>query len=235
MPDAGAIAIGWHHLLVYLRLQSFLLILPVTGERLIPARVRVSLAMALTPLMAEPFSGNPWPDSASLIALHAGGEILIGLVMGILLRLLALSLTIAASAIASAVSLSQILGIQQDMTPHPIGNLIHLAGMALLLALGLPAMLIQLIWDSFLIWPPNARLDSAVIVPGFVDLLARSFSAALILAAPFTLGSFLFHALSAVVSRVMPALPISFISAVTTPLMIATWSELVLDFVLPGM
>jgi flagellar biosynthetic protein FliR len=235
----------WHQVLVYLRLQSFLLMVPVIGERAIPMRVRVSVALALTPLMSEPLSIVGWPKMFHVIVIQAAGEIAIGLAIGMCLRLLALSLSMAASAIASAVSLTQMLGIQPDQTPHPIGNLLHLAGLAILFSLGLPVMLVQMLQDSLVLWPPTSLIQSATMVPHAINLVGLSFVTALLLAAPFTLGGFLFQGLIAVVSRVMPALPISFVSAplllllalatmaIVAPAIIAQWSDAVLNYELP--
>ena len=48
------------------------------------------------------------------------------------------------------------MGIQNETSPHPIGNMMHLAGLALLMAMGLPVMLVELIADSLQLWPPAA-------------------------------------------------------------------------------
>ncbi len=65
-----------------------------------------------------------------------------------MLRLLTIAIDIATTAIAATASLSQIMGIQNEMSPHPIGNMLHLAGMAVLMAMGLPVMIVELIADS---------------------------------------------------------------------------------------
>ena len=162
------------------------------------------------------------------------------------LRLLAMSLDIATSAIAATASLSQLVGGQNEAAPHPIGNLVHLAGIAVLMVMGLPVMLVQLMADSFAIWPPGAWPDAQGLATEAIRLVARSFWIAMLLAAPFTLGGFMFQALSGVINRVMPALPVIFIGspaaimlalgalALLAPLLVALWADAILAHVLPG-
>lgn len=233
-------------LLVYLRVQAFVMVLPGLGERVLPMRVRVGLAMAISPLLAGTVADLPLPGSAPAIAFQALGQMLIGLALGSLLRILAYAIDIATTAIAATASLSQIIGVQNEAAPHPIGNLIHLGGIAVLMALGLPSMLMDLIADSFAIWPPGAMPQITGLVAEAVAMMARSFALAMLLAAPFTLGGFLYQALSGVINKVMPALPVVFIGspaavmlalaalALLAPMLVGLWADAVLDFTLPG-
>lgn len=235
---------GWTWVLVYLRVQAFVLVLPGLGERVIPVRVRAAAALAVTPLLAGLLPSAATPGTTVAILGQAMGETLIGLAAGMGLRLLALSLDIATSAIAATASLSQLIGGQNEAAPHPIGNLVHLAGLAVLMALGLPVMLVQLMADSFAIWPAGGWPDADSLASEAIRLVARSFWIAMLLAAPFTLGGFMFQALSGVINRVMPALPVIFIGspaaimlalaglALLAPILIALWADAILGFML---
>lgn len=237
--------VSWTMVLVYLRVQAFVLVLPGLGERVLPARVRVAIAMAITPLLAGVAGDVPAPSDWPGMAFQGVSQMLIGLALGGLLRLLALALDMATTAIAATASLSQIIGVQNEAAPHPIGNLIHLGGMAILMALGLPVMLMDLMADSLSIWPPGSFPDIALLAPQAVRILSTSFGLAMLLAAPFTLGGFLFQALSGVINRVMPSLPVVFIGspaaillalaalALLTPMIVGLWADAVLSFTLP--
>ncbi|WP_240602323.1 flagellar biosynthetic protein FliR [Paracoccus endophyticus] len=223
--------------LAYARIQACLLTLPGFGERLLTARVKVAVAMALTPLFAQPAAV---PDGLPIVAVAA--EMATGAMLGLFVRLLAFALDIAATALAQNASLSQILGISEDMPPHPIGNLLHLAGLATLFALGLPVMVCRLLADSFQLRPPGAWPQAGDVVGMIVPLLADSFALAMVLASPFILGGLLFQLLSGVVARVMPALPIVFLLApaailvalialaIVTPSVLGLWADHVLGF-----
>ncbi|MRX49699.1 type III secretion protein [Paracoccus sp. S-4012] len=199
-------------LLVYLRVQACLLAMPGYGERGLPARVKVGLALVLTPLFLPGSVGLGLATGPALV-FAAMLELALGLVMGLQLRLMAVTLSIAASTIAATASLSQLFGGETEMTPHPIGNLLHLAGLALLMALGLPALLAAYLAASFEVWPAAGLPPPGRLVPALVELVARGFGLAMVLASPFILGGLLYQGITAVVGKVMPTLPVVFVGA----------------------
>lgn len=238
--------LDWSLVLVYLRVQACVLILPGLGERVIPARVKVAVALALAPLLAAGVSLRVMPDGPGGILAEVVPEMLLGFTTGALLRLLAMAIDIATTAIAATASLSQMMGIQNEAAPHPIGNMLHLAGIALLMAMGLPMMLVELLADSLRLWPPAMLPPVETLVWGIVAVVRDSFLLAMMLAAPFTLGGFLYQALSGVINRVMPALPVVFIGApasvflalaglaILAPMLVGIWADAVLSFMLPS-
>ncbi|QBX33474.1 flagellar biosynthetic protein FliR [Paracoccus liaowanqingii] len=235
----------WSLVLVYVRLQACILVLPGLGERVITGRVKVAVALALTPLLSGLAPAIQIPLQPLGLVRQVGIEMLLGLAAGTMLRLLALAIDIATTAIAATASLSQIMGVQNEMSPHPIGNMLHLAGIAILMALGLPVMLVELMADSLTLWPPASLPAADGLAMAVVRIVADSFWLAMLLAAPFTLGGFLYQSLSAVINRVMPALPVVFIGApasillalaalvVLAPLLLGIWADAVLGFMLP--
>ncbi|SIT01682.1 flagellar biosynthetic protein FliR [Paracoccus saliphilus] len=237
--------LSWAMVLVYARVQATILILPALGERNIPARVRVAVAMAVTPLLAAIVPAVPIPQTPLEIAAQIAAEMAIGFASGALLRILAGAIDIATTAIAATASLSQIVGVPNEAAPHPLGNLLHLGGIAILMAMGLPIMLLRFIADGLTLWPPAGWPDAAMLAHEAIRIFARGFGLALVLAAPFTLGGFMFQALSGVINRVMPALPVVFIgspasillalagAALLGPLLVDLWANAVLDYSLP--
>lgn len=226
-------------LLVYLRTQACLLTMPVFSEKFLAGRVKVALAMAMVPLLAA-HPQSPPPAEALTIFWRALSEILLGFVLGTLVRILFVAINIAATAIAATASLSQIIGTGAEASPHPIGNFYHLAAMALILTMGFPLMVIDLLSASFELWSGGALPDAGQIAGLAVRMVSRSFSLALILATPFILGGVLFQAVSGVINRVMQALPVVFIGApasimlallglvLLTPAIMAVWSDAIL-------
>lgn len=106
-------------LLVYLRIQGLVLALPVFGTRYLPVRVRVGLAMALTPLYLP---GGGIEAGLPMLAAMAGAELATGLATGLLVRMAAAALDTAAAAMAQSASLSQLVGIADEHSPHPLGT-----------------------------------------------------------------------------------------------------------------
>lgn len=244
---APEVLTGW--LLPYLRVQALLTAMPGWGERFVPLRVRVSLALALTPLAAETAGGlPPGPAGAEwlpALGLAAAGEIAVGAVMGLLVRFAAQALGMAASAIAAVTSLSQLVGGPSEAAPHPIGNLMELAGLALLMVLGYPIFLVDYLATGYVILPLGALPDAELLGLAGAAAVARAFGLAMTLASPFILGALLYQCLQGIVSRVMPALPVVFIGApaalflamlglalLAVPIL-AVWSDAMLDLRLP--
>ncbi|WP_347267341.1 flagellar biosynthetic protein FliR [Paracoccus sp. (in: a-proteobacteria)] len=235
--DAQTVTVLTAMLLTYLRVQACFLALPVLSERVLSLRVRAALAMAVTPLLAE--QGGPVPAIGGLLQLAAlaAAELVTGLALGGLVRLFASALDVAATTIAATASLSQLVGAANEYSPHPIGNVMHLGGLALLMALGFPVLVCDLLRASLDLRPLGAWPQIAELLPAAVALLGKSFVLAMVLAAPFILGGFLFQLLSGMISKVMPALPIVFIAApgaillallalaVLVPVVLSIWAD----------
>ncbi|MDO5605157.1 MAG: flagellar biosynthetic protein FliR [Paracoccus sp. (in: a-proteobacteria)] len=240
LPDLAALAVPL--LLAYLRMQAMVLMMPVLSERLLPARVRIAVAMALAPVAlalsgAGPAAGDMTPG---IFAILAAREIAVGLIIAVPVRIMAAALHIASSALGAAGSLSQLIGTGTEAAPHPIGNLLHLAGLAVLMAAGLPLLLVEMIAQGYRIFPAGGIAISLAPM-AMVGLVARAFVVALALASPFILGGLLYQALLGVVSRVMPTLPVVFIGApaiimlaltglaILSPAILSGWAQAVLD------
>lgn len=243
--------LNWPLVLTYLRIQACILVMPGFGERVLNGRIKIALAMALSPVLAEMSAGASDGGGpvlgASLPFFPVIRELLIGFAIGMMVRVMAFAINIAATAIASTASLSQIIGAPNEASPHPVGNLLHLGGTALLLALGLPMMLVGLLADSLVFWPTGRMPAIDGLTGAFVAVLADSFRLAMMLSAPFILGGFLFQALSGVINRVMPALPVVFIGApaaiglalialvLLSPMILSLWADAVLNLQLPAL
>lgn len=241
-----ALVVTW--LLPYLRVQALLIAMPGWGERLLPARIRIALALAITPLARELVHGLPAaPDSLAPPALAAlvVAELSIGFALGLLVRIAAHALSMATAAIAATTSLSQLVGGPSEAAPHPVGNLFDLAGLALLMTLGYPLFLVDFIAEGYALLPVGELPDAAMLGMAGVAAVARAFGLAMTLASPFILGGFLYQCLQGIVSRVMPSLPVVFVGApaalllaligiaiLATPIL-ALWADSVLDLRLP--
>lgn len=228
---------------VYTRIQATILTLPLFNERTLPARVKIAAAMALTPLFA---ATQPAPADVTAFALLVVQQVAVGILIALPTLVLALAINMAATAVAMTASLAQILGTGAEASPHPIGNLAHLAGLAVLCVLGYPMMVLAVVAEGFRLWPMGSFPDIGAMLPAFVGLTTRSFNLALTLAAPFILGGLMFQMLSGVINKVMPALPVVFIGAplaillalaglaLMLPLIIDRWADAVLSAGWPG-
>ena len=80
----------WLGLLVFMRVGSAMSLLPAFGEQAVPQRVRLVLALAFTVVVAPALQIAPDPTEAGVLPLLI--EVVIGLMLGIGLRLFILAL-----------------------------------------------------------------------------------------------------------------------------------------------
>ncbi len=244
----GLIALAAPLVLAYLRVQAAVLVFPVLSERLLSVRVRTSVAMMLAPVALSLSGPTDWMQDTSLpdFAVLALRELLIGFLIALPARIIASALHMATSAIGATSSLSQLIGTGTEAAPHPIGNLMHMAGLALLMAMGLPILLLDLLAQSYAAFPAGQFAVEGDHVAHMVGLVSRSFVVAMALASPFILGGLLYQLLTGVVNRVMPALPVVFIGApaiimlalvglaLLAPAVLSGWAQAVFTHAIPG-
>lgn len=104
----GILAVGG---VVFLRTGAAAFMLPVFGERLVPLRVRLAGALALT-VLVTPLAADRMPTEPPVWAWFLLTETIAGLALGGVLRLVAMALQIAGSMAAQATSLAQVFGGQ---------------------------------------------------------------------------------------------------------------------------
>lgn len=204
------------YLLVFARVGTLIMLLPGLGEQMISARMRLSLALLVT-LVLYPFAAPLLPTatgaSPGLIALLIG-EILIGLVLGLAVRMVLAALQTA------GVVISQALGLSYAMTVDPafggqqvtLGNFLSLLGVTLILATDLHHLALQAIARSYMLLPPTGAPGMGDAAKLALGAMARGFSLAVQIAAPFIAFAILFNLGLGVLARMMPQLQVFFVA-----------------------
>ena len=225
----------WLGLLVFMRVGSVMSLLPAFGEQVVSQRVRLVLALAFTAVVAPALHIAPDPTAAGVLPLLI--ETVIGLMLGIGLRLFVLALQTAGAMAAQATTLSQMFG---DAGPEPqpaISNLLIMAGLALAVASGLHVRVAELLILSYQILPVGQVPGSEDAAHWGVSQISHMFSLAFCLAAPFTIAALLYNVALGIINRAMPALMVSMIGApaltagglvlmvLAIPLALALWEQ----------
>ncbi|TDL74205.1 type III secretion protein [Palleronia sediminis] len=219
----------------FLRVAALMALLPGFGERSIPVRVRLVLAIALTAVVA-PAAANLYPvaPSGPGAALYLT-ETAAGLAMGAGLRILVHVLQIAATMAAQSVSLSQILGTQAADPQPAMGHVLVMGGLALAMTAGLHVKVVEFILRSYEILPAGRMPLASELAPWGIARVADSFGLAFVLAAPFVVTSLVYNLALGAINRAMPQLMVAFIGApaitlgglvlfaVTAPLLLSLW------------
>jgi flagellar biosynthesis protein FliR len=207
-------------MLVFARIGVLVMLMPGTGEPTIPARVRLSIgllvALLITPTVQPLFRFDP-ADSAQIINLLIV-EMLIGLMIGIFVRLALTALQTAGIVIANqlALSFAQTIDPSQGQNSATFANFMTILGMALVFALDLHHLSIRALFDSYQIFQPGAPPAmgdaSALIVRG----VAQSFVVGIQIAAPFLAFGVVFNLGLGVLSRLIPQMQVFFIAMPAT-------------------
>ncbi len=202
-------------MLVFSRIGSALMVMPGFGDLYVPTRYRLLLAIFLAALittaLATALPGQP--DSPLRLLTLLGGEIVIGLFIGTIGRMMLSALETAGMIISFQLGLSTaqvfnpLLAQQSAIT----GAFLTVAGVLVIFLTDTHHLMLRGLIASYDLFPPGR-------FPGFGDLsdvvarlVARSFALAIELAAPFlVLGTIFFVALG-FLSRLMPQLQIFFI------------------------
>lgn len=220
--------------MVFLRIGAALALLPAFGEQSIPQRVRLVIALAFTAVVT-PATAPLMPAQPTL--LHAGAEVVAGLALGAIFRLMILALQIAGTMIAQATSLSQIAG---GAAPEPlpaVGHFLTAAGLALAVMAGLHVKLAEALILSYGVLPAGEFPSAGEFAEWGLGQTVHAFSLAFSLAAPFTIAALMYNLALGAINRAMPALMVSFIGApalsagglvllaILSPFLLAVWVD----------
>ncbi len=238
---AGLPQLAFGFALLLARLGSACMVLPLFGEAEVPATVRAGLALVLVVLLlpvlqpALPAAPAQLMPAAGMIA----AEVVAGLFLGWLARLVLLALPFAGQLCALATGLSSVL--QQDPAlgaqTAALGRLLGLAAPVLVVASGLYVLPLRALAGSYAVLPAGHLLPASDTLASIVGAVGAMTALALRLAAPFLLASLAWSTGMALLGRIAPSLPLSSLSAPVQVLggllllgllagaMLATWQE----------
>ena len=200
--------------LVFARLGSIVMLLPGLGETFIPARIRLSFALALSLMLFPILIGKvpALPASAGDFGLAVAREVLIGLMIGAILRLFMTSLATAGEIVSlqTTLSLAQTANPMQATPSTTLGTFLGLIGIVLVFATDLDHMFIAAIVKSFDLFPFGRDIPVADAGQLAVQTLGSSFALGLQLSAPVIVFSLIFNMAAGLVGRVMPQFQVFF-------------------------
>ena len=223
--------------IVFLRVGATMSLLPAFGERVVPARIRLVLAMAFTAVVVPAVA----PGLQSLTEGHTNfvlvllSETLIGLALGLVLRLFILALEMAGTLAAQSISLSQMFGVGGEPMPA-ISHLLVAAALCLALMSGLHVRLAAALILSYDALPAGVFPAASLMRDWSLGHITRAFALAFSLAAPFVIAALIYNVAMGVINRAMPSLMVSFIGApaltagalmllaIAAPMMLTVWS-----------
>lgn len=209
------------YMLIFARVGTILMLMPALGEQIIPARLRLSFALlfalVLFPLLSP--SLPRFPDDMLQVLALVLHEVVVGFILGGIMRLLVSSTQVAGSVIAFQVGLS----VAQSADPTNggiqgaiIGSFLSFLGIALIFATDLHHVALGAVYDSYMIFSPTDPLmfgDAAEMV---VQTVSGAFVVGVQMSAPFIVFGLVFYLGMGILARMMPQLQVFFVAMPAT-------------------
>jgi flagellar biosynthetic protein FliR len=207
-------------MLVLARVGALVMLMPGIGDRAIPARARLALALLLTlmlvPVVRQQITVNP-ADPAAYIGL-AIGEVLIGLMLGAALRVTLSAMQIAGVIVAQQIGLSVAATIDPASgSQNPsIATFLVLLATAMIFATDMHHLAIRGVVDSYRMIAPGGLPETGDAAQFIVRTFASAFLVGVQISAPFLVFAIVFNLGLGVLSRLMPQLQIFFLALPAT-------------------
>ena len=203
-------------MLVFARVGAAVMLLPGIGELTIPARVRLAFALALSvivlPVVGERLPGPPAQPAALVLLL--GGEVLLGIAIGTMARILVSALQVAGTVIAyhSGMGTANLFDPSAGQQGAMIGAFLATLGVTLLFVTGLHQVLIAGVVDSYTSLPPGGGIPAGDLADAATRIVGLSFKLGLEIAMPTVIIAFLLLVAMGLMARLMPQVHIFFVA-----------------------
>jgi len=203
-------------MLVLARFGAAMALLPGLGETAAPAMIRAGFALSITLLLLPVIFPTPphAPQADLAAAAMIAAEVITGLWLGWLARLVCIALSMAGQFI------SYMLGISTVLQPDPefgaqstaLATLFDAVGPLVILVSNLYTLPLTALAGSYRVIPPGTVLPVADGAAAAVSAVAQCFALALRLASPFLLASIVWHVAIGLVARMVSRMQVYFVS-----------------------
>lgn len=201
--------------LVTARIGAAMSLLPGLGELEPPVMVRVGLTLCVTVLLLPGIAPSiqKVPEAGMQAALMVMAEVITGLWLGWLARLLVLALPIAGQFIAYMLGIANVLQPDPELGSQatPLERMFDLGAAVLVLATGLYALPLMALAGSYQLVPAGTLLPAADTALTAVRAVGMTFSLSVRLASPFLLISIVWHVGTGLLARLVPRMQVYFV------------------------
>jgi len=192
------------------------MILPALGETSIPVRVRLLLALSVSIIIYTLVRGAVpiMPVAPVALGVLIICEVLIGIMMGLSIRLLVSALHVAGTVIAmqSGLAMAQAFDPAQGGQSSLVATFMTLLGVTLVFVTDLHHLMISAMYNSYNLFP----IGGEIMIGGFAELItetvSNSFKLGLQMAAPIIVYALVFNAGLGIIARLVPQLQVFFVA-----------------------
>lgn len=205
------------YMLAFARVGAVLMLLPGIGETTVPARIRLSMALLLA-LLLHPLVAGLYPKGLALkpaaLGVMLGGEIAIGLFIGMASRLVLAAAQVAGTTIANQMGLGFAMTVDPTQGQQGVifGNFLSLMAVTMIFVTDLHVPAISAVSSSFTLFPPGKWVPVGDFAEVTVWLVGESFRVGLQVSAPFLAFGLIFNLGLGMLQKMMPQFQIFFVA-----------------------
>ena len=203
-------------LLILFRIGAIVMLMPILGDNRISVRVRMAVIIALSLVIAPLVESQlPTIPNEPLRLVNIGiSEVVIGLIIGGLMRFTMMATQVAGTVIAFQLSLGFVTSVDptQGVQGALLGSFLSLVATVLIVTTGLHHILIAALYDSYSIFPPGELPNLGDTTQLALKMISDAFIIGVRLSAPFLVFGMVFYAGLGIISRLMPQVQIFFIA-----------------------
>ena len=203
-------------LILFCRVGAVIMLLPAFSEDAVPPQIRLVMALGFTFGMYGMLEPRVTPAFHSGISLPllVIGEVMVGLAIGMVVRILFSAAVIAGGIAAQQVGLSSALVVDPSMGGQAplLSRLIGLAAVVVCMGAGVHHLWIASIFGSYATFPVGGMPNAADFAHLAVSVTGQALALGVSLAAPLILYGMLFNLGLGLAARVAPSIQVFFIA-----------------------
>jgi len=203
--------------LLFCRLGACFMLLPGISSERLAASLRLFSALAVTlvlfPVLRDSFAGIDRESGPQQLWL-AGIEVVKGLYLGFMVRILYLALEFAAIMMANCAGYGSIFShaVDDNHATGPFSELITLTAAVLFFSADFHISVIAMLCDSYTNMPVGSDISNIIDVSDLISEISKSFVLALRLTAPFIIVSMIVNCTFGLLNKLVPQIPVYFLS-----------------------
>jgi flagellar biosynthesis protein FliR len=198
--------------LVLTRVSGLLVLAPVWGSSMIPARVRALLAIGISLIISPLLWGTRVEDPGNVLHLLVlvSGEFVVGLSLGLAVYIYFAGLELAGQLMGqmSGMSLADVASPMYDTSVPVFSEFLNVLMLSVFVVVGGHQYLLDALLQAFQQMPPGQTHLSASLVDALTNITALSFTVGLQIAAPVMVALLLSIVIMGLISRTLPQLNI---------------------------
>lgn len=194
--------------LVFLRIATILMLLPVFSSKSIPSILKVGLALSISIILVATLKLDPVPPVPHILpfAVEVIGEIMIGVIIGLSVKVIFAGIQLAGQLVGyqMGMALANVIDPNTSQQVPILAQFIQLLALLILVVTNAHHFFIRALADSYRLVPPFGFHFSHSVMAQVMELGANMFVIAIKIGAPIITALFLTSVTFGLIARTVP-------------------------------